>query len=104
MGWKGKVGHMSAHLTLEEKNLVYQKIELCGLPVNEYMVRCLTDKEIHIVKDLGPFTEELKNIGHQLDYLIFLAEKNEIKIPEIRRCGESLEEFWKTLKEYLESV
>lgn len=104
MSWKGKTGHVSTCLTQEEKDLVYQKIGISGLAVHEYMNRCLTEKEINIVKDLGSFTEELKKIGHQLDYLIFLAEKNEIKIPEIRECSENLEAFWEELKKYLESI
>lgn len=76
-----------------ELNDIKLKVTKSKINQNEYIIRCLLDKEIVVIDGLREQTIELKRIGNNLNQLTRAVNEGRAN------CGEELQDINKEMKE-----
>ena len=77
---KKKTKIITARMTPEDKNAIYQRAKAAGMTVTDYLTTCALGKEIVRVDGLDNLLSELKAQGRNLNQLTTLANMGRISV------------------------
>lgn len=79
------------------------KVYKSGLSQNEYILRCLLDKDIVVIDGLDSLTLELKRIGNNLNQLTRLAHEGKVNCSaELQDINGEMKEVWQLLRQLIQ--
>ncbi|MCD8238782.1 MAG: MobC family plasmid mobilization relaxosome protein [Clostridiales bacterium] len=98
--------NFSVRLNDSKIKLVRQKIKKSGLSQREFLVRCVSEKEVYsndgIKSVIKSFIVELNRVGNNINQIA--RRINSGQIYDTAQCADELTKMWDTLKEIREGV
>lgn len=86
-------------MTEEEFEKVKKQVDKSGMKQQDYLIRCITGKQIVNTEGIKAITPELKRVGNNLNQLAKACNSNmPIEYGEVLKMGEELNEVWRLLR------
>ena len=83
----------------EEFEQIKQRVEASKQKQNEYLLKCLLDKDIIVIDGLKELTVELKRIGNNLNQLTRSVNEGRANCSrELQDINEEMKEVWQLLR------
>lgn len=83
----------------EEFKKIKIKVQKSKLKQNEYILKCLLDKDIYVIDGLNELTAELKRIGNNLNQLTRSVHEGKANCSEeLSEINEEMKEVWQSLR------
>lgn len=83
----------------DEFNEIKFKVEQSKLKQNEYILRCLLDKDIYVVDGIKEMTLEVKRIGNNLNQITKAVHEGKANCSvEVSEIQKELGEVWQSLR------
>lgn len=77
--------------------LLKTKSKRAKITMTDFIIRCVTDKEIIVVDDLTRYLSELKGIGRNLNQLTVLANMGRISNVQLTETKEALDHLYDSI-------
>lgn len=86
-------------LSEEELAKVKMKVEKSKLKQNEYIIKCLMNKEIYVVEGINELILQMKYIGNNLNQLTRAVHERKADCSkELQEIQKELSETWQSLR------
>lgn len=86
-------------LSEEELAKVKMKVEKSKLKQNEYIIKCLMNKEIYVVEGINELILQMKYIGNNLNQLTRAVHEGKADCSkELQEIKKELSETWQSLR------
>lgn len=91
---RSRTKNIGIRVNEREWTLIQRKVQLSGLTLREYLLRCITGKQIVVHKGGHEVVTELKRIGNNLNQLTYLANAG-----RIYDCAQELQHIYAEVRE-----
>lgn len=91
---RSRTKNIGIRVNEREWTLIRRKVQLSGLTLREYLLRCITGKEIVVHEGGNQVVSELKRIGNNLNQLTYLANAG-----RIYDCARELQNLYTEVRE-----
>ncbi len=86
-------------LSEKEKEILKKKVKKSGLKQQDFLIKCILEKQVLNTDGLKEVTPELKRIGVNLNQIAKSCNQgNQVSYEEIQIIGKELNEVWQLLK------
>ncbi len=92
-------------LSEKEFSAVKKKVAKSGLSQQDYLIKCITQKEIYNTDGLKEILPEVKRIGVNINQIAKNSNTNGIVVAtEITKIREDLENLWQLLRQLIQKL
>lgn len=97
---RARIKQIVIRMTEQELEAVKRKVEQSGMNQQDYLIKALTQKEIHSTEGMKAVVPELKRIGSNLNQIARRCnEGNQATREEVHQIGEELNSIWRLLRQ-----